>query len=169
MILTYGEKKHVVDWIVLMQSVSCPNQKDIKEKVEDIRACRGVSKPVQKSWVSLFVEAFNKRNSRTIDNVRYSTVNPDRLYAYFFKLEALMTAEKPVLIMVMDEVGYCGFNKMVSNMKVYYISNPQLCYRVTADARDHITALQPIVLVLNPNNGRAYVEHITKMYTLCAK
>ena len=54
-------------------------------------------------------------------------------------------------------------------MKVYYISNAQLCYRVTADARDHITALQPIVLVLNPNNGQAYVEHITKMYTLCAK
>jgi hypothetical protein len=169
MILTYGEKKHVVNWIVLMQSVSCPNQKDIKEKVEDVRACRGVTEPVQKSWVSLFVQAFNKRSPRTIDNVRYVTVNPDRLYAYFFKLETLMTAEKPVLIMVMDEVGYCGYNKMVSDMKVYYISNPQLCYRVTADARDHITALQPIVLVLNPNNGQAYVEHITKMYTLCAK
>ena len=108
MILTDGEKKTLVKWIEYMQSVSCPTQSDIKDKAEDIRACRGVIKPVNKSWVSLFVQALNKRGARTIDNVRCTTVNPNRLYKYFFKLEKLMTAEKPILLMVMDEVGYSG-------------------------------------------------------------
>lgn len=42
MILTDGEKKNMVQWIEYMQSVSCPTQSDIKDKAEDIRACRGV-------------------------------------------------------------------------------------------------------------------------------